>query len=86
VRLLWTDRAISDISEIATHAPVRAERLVAVIEWLARSPFPAMYRGIPGRPDQHVLPGDPYVVIYKVDGDTLMVRSIQDGRRLRQGM
>jgi hypothetical protein len=45
-----------------------------------------MYREIRGHRGERVLPGDPYVVIYKVDGDTLMVRSIQDGRQLRKGL
>jgi len=43
-----------------------------------------MYRRVRGRPRDHVLSVSPYVVLYRVDGDTLIVLRVLDGRRERE--
>lgn len=51
------------------------------VEWLVASPFPGMFRRVTGRPRDHVLVVSPHIVIYRVDGDVLIVLRVIDGRR-----
>ncbi len=81
MRLMWADRALSELQTIHERAPRQAEAVVTEVEWLVASPFPAMYRRVTGRPRDHVLVVSPHVVIYRVDEDALIVLRVIDGRR-----
>lgn len=81
MRLMWADRALSDLHAVHDRAPRQAQAVVTEVEWLVASPFPGMFRRITGRPRDHVLVVSPHIVIYRVDGDTLVLLRVIDGRR-----
>ena len=65
-------------------APMGAADVHEAVLRLLESPFPGMYRRVEGRPEEHVLSVRPYVVFYRVDGDSLTVLSVEDVRRRRE--
>lgn len=81
MRLIWSEAALADLEDLTPRAPRAAGRLYETIGWLHRQPFPAMFRGLRGRPGEHVLPLPPYAVFYVVEGDTVTVLRIVDSRR-----
>lgn len=85
MRLRWSERAIADLERIADRAPRTAERIIDAIEWLADSPFPAMFRHSEGRSTEHVLTVAPCIVVYRVEGDCLVVGAVEDARRRPNG-
>ena len=85
MKLLWSDESLSDLEGIAERAPRAAVHVYEAIRWLARQPFPHAFRRIEGRPGEHVLSVAPYVVFYAVDDNTIVVLTIEDSRRRREG-
>jgi plasmid stabilization system protein ParE len=83
VRLAWDERALDDIEHVAERAARGAADVHESILRLLRSPFPGMFRRVQGRPRDHVLVVNPYVVLYRVEGDSLIVLRVLDGRRER---
>jgi len=81
LRLRWADEALSDLEAVADQAPRAAEHLLDAVEWLVESPFPAMYRRLEERRGEHVLTVPPYAVFYRIDGDELLVLTVEDSRR-----
>ena len=84
MRLRWDDRALDELRAARDRAPRQAQAVVTEVEWLAASPFPGMFRRVGGRTRDHVLVVAPYVVLYRVDGDALIVLRVLDGRRERE--
>ena len=83
MRLVWTDEALDDLEAIAERAPRAAEHVLDAVEWLVEVPFPAMFRRLSERPEEHVLSVAPYVVFYRIAGDELEVLAREDSRRRR---
>lgn len=81
MRIGWSERALGDLEELVERAPRAARHVYESVVWLVAQPFPRMYRRIEGRRNDHALVVSPYVVLYRVDGDTLTVLRILDGRR-----
>ena len=82
--LRWEDRAVDDLEEIARRAPRAAAHVYEAVAWLASQPFPRAFRHLPGSVDEHILTVAPYVVIYRVVGDSVVVRAIADVRRRQE--
>lgn len=78
---MWMDEAIRALGAVHDRAPLGARAIVLAVDTLAGSPFPAMYRRVEERPEEHVLSAPPYAVFYRVDGDTLTVVGVADVRR-----
>lgn len=88
MQIFWTERAISDLSEIenyiAQDKPEAARRvaahLVTSVEHLAEFP----HLGKPGRrPGTRSLVSPPYIVTYRVRRDQLEILSVWHSRRKR---
>lgn len=81
---MWSRRALDDLKDISERALGQGRRVQGNVEALVRSPFPAMYRRVEGRPGEHVLPMPPHAVFYLIEGDTLIVLRLVDSRRRRE--
>lgn len=88
MQLVWTERAILDLSGIedyiAQDKPDAARRvaahLVSTVEYLAEFP----HLGKPGRrPGTRSLVSSPYIVTYRGRRDQLEILSVWHGRRKR---
>jgi addiction module RelE/StbE family toxin len=88
MRVVWTEQAISDLSEIETYIardkPQAAERvaahLVSSVEHLAE--FPQLGRA-GRRPGTRELIIPPYVITYRLRPERLEILSVWHGRRFR---
>jgi plasmid stabilization system protein ParE len=83
VRLVWSDRATAHLETIADRAPQGAFLVYRAVMRLGHLPFPGMYRRVRGSSHRHILVAAPYVILYRVDGDTITVQEIRDGRKVR---
>lgn len=83
MRLTWDRPALDDLERVAERTPRGAADVHESVLRLLRSPFPGMFRRVHGRPRDHVLVVNPYAVLYRVDGDALIVLRVLDGRRER---
>ena len=81
MRLIWSERALTNLGDVHARAPVQARRLQLVVESLREAPFPGMHRRLPDRLEEHVLTSPPYAVFYVLSGDTLTILRIEDARR-----
>ena len=86
MRIVWTERAVTDLQKIENHIarerPAAAQRVAAhllgSVEHLAEFP----HLGKPGpRPGMRSLVAPPYMISYRVRTDTLQILSVWDGRR-----
>lgn len=86
MRLNWSERALADLEVIAGRAPRGAAHVYESVVWLSSQPFPGLFRRAQGRPHDHVQVINPYVVLYRIDGPTLTVLRVLDGRRQRDAV
>jgi len=84
VRLVWSEAALADLEGIVARAPRAAGHLYEAVGWLQSQPFPGMFRRLRDRPNEHVLPLPPRAIFYVVEGDTITVLRIVDGRQRRE--
>ncbi|MGH7881926.1 MAG: type II toxin-antitoxin system RelE/ParE family toxin [Candidatus Dormibacteraceae bacterium] len=84
MKIDWEDKALQDIEEITFRAPRTARRVVDKLEWLVGSPFPGMFRKVKAWQDQHVCSIPPYVALYVIRDDYLIVTGVEDTRRIRE--
>ena len=84
MRLRWEDRALDELRVARDRTPRQAQAIVIEVEWLAASLFPGMFRRVRGRSRDHVLVVAPYVLLYRVDAEALVVLRVLDGRRERE--
>ena len=81
MRVLWEEQALADLEEIADRAPRAAAHVYERVRWLADAAFPHAFRRLADDRDEHVLSVRPYIVLYAVEGDELIVLGIDDARR-----
>jgi hypothetical protein len=77
----WTDRAVDDLARIVRRAPRSAAHVFAAVTWLSTSPFPRAFRRYVDGDDERVLSVPPYIVVYSVVGDDVVIRAVLDSRR-----
>ncbi len=84
--LRWTDEAATDLEQIAGYlfetAPLRAPDLVDAIYKLPESLLKFPYRGRPGKKHgtrELVASPLPYLIVYRVESDTLLILRILHG-------
>jgi len=87
MKLRWTPRAVADLEEISDYlmaaSPQTWEQLLQRIEQLtdALLDFPLMgKRGrVPGT-REFMLAGTPYILVFQVKEDAVVIVSVRDGR------
>lgn len=87
MKLRWTPRAIADLEEISDYlAPVHPkawEQLLDRVEHIADVllDFPLMGKSglVPGT-REFVLAGTPYILVFQLKGDAVVIVSVRDGR------
>ena len=84
MRVLWEDRALVDLEAIAERAPRSAAHLYEAVRWLSGLRFLGPFRRLATDRPEHVLLVPPYIVIYRIDGDELIVLALEDARRRRE--
>jgi plasmid stabilization system protein ParE len=85
VRIRWEDGAVDDLAEIARRAPRAAAHVYEAIVWLGSIPFPSAFRQFGEKVDERAYTVPPYVVVYRVVGDDIVIDAIFDARRYEQG-
>jgi hypothetical protein len=78
-RLVWSERALSQLEAAAEWSIPQAVAVVNPMEWLARSGF-SLGRPITGT-DESYWPVPPRGALYLVSGSTLEVTQVVDPRR-----
>jgi toxin ParE1/3/4 len=86
VTIFWTSKALSDLRGlrlyIAQDAPGNAAVIVARIRTTAQSLEPFPYRGRPGgrrNTRELIVPRTPYIIVYRVIGETVQILRIFHG-------
>ncbi len=89
MKVVYTDEAIRDLSEIATYlaghypsiAPLVERRVHSVVAWIAR--WPNSTRRSANRPDVRMVPLGryPYRIFYRVKQDTVEILHIHHAAR-----
>jgi hypothetical protein len=79
-RLIWSDRALTYLEQLAERAPGQAAAVVTTMEWLAASGFAL---GPEVRPGIRYWPVPPQGVYYAPRGRDLHVARVVDVRRRR---
>ena len=87
MKLRWTPRAVADLEEISDYLmavhPEAWEQLMARVERLtdALLDFPLMGKSglVPGT-REFVLAGTPYILVFRLKGDAVVIVSVRDGR------
>jgi toxin ParE1/3/4 len=86
MKLRWTPRAVADLEEISdylTASPQTWENLLQRLEHLtdALLDFPLMgKRGLVPGTREFVLAGTPYILVFQLKGDAVVIVSVRDGR------
>ena len=86
MKLRWTPRALADLEEISDYlvvaSPEAWEHLLERVEHLAHAllDFPLMGKSglVPGT-REFVLSGTPYVLVFQIKGDAVVIVSVRDG-------
>jgi toxin ParE1/3/4 len=88
MELRWLEDALADITEIhryiAADDPRAAARVVARIQAAIRSLTEVPHRGRPGRwpaTRELIIPGTPYIVPYRVQGELVEILRVFHGAR-----
>jgi addiction module RelE/StbE family toxin len=87
MKLRWTPRALADLEEISDYLvavrPQAWEKLLERVEHLADVllDFPLMGKSglVPGT-REFVLAGTPYILVFQLKGDAVVIVSVRDGR------
>ena len=79
--LRWTDRAVDDLEDIADRAPRAAAHVYEAIVWLGRMPFPKAFRQYEDSGTERILSVAPYIVVYRVVDEDIVVLRVADARR-----
>jgi toxin ParE1/3/4 len=86
VELRWTEAAADDLEQVANyllaHAPGRAPNLIQAVYNSPSELLTFPNRGRPGKKEgtrELVLSPLPYIVVYKVEGETIFVLRILHG-------
>jgi toxin ParE1/3/4 len=87
MKLRWTPRAVADLEEISDYlivaAPQAWEHLLGRVEHLTDLllDFPLMGKpGIVPETREFVLTGTPYILVFQIKVDAVIVLSVRDGR------
>lgn len=87
MRLRWTPRAVTDLEEISDYltvaAPQAREHLLERLERLTDVllDFPLMGKmGLVKGTREFVLAGTPYILVFQLKGDAIVIVSVRDGR------
>lgn len=80
MRLVWSERSLADLAELAERAPTQASRVYDAARWLARQRFPNLGREVPEMGCRYwAVP--PQGIFYLAEGGELTVVRIWDARR-----
>ena len=87
MKLRWTPRAVADLEEISDYlaaaSPQAWEHLLQRVEQLTETilDFPLMGKAglVPGT-REFVLSGTPYILVFQLKGDSVVIVSVRDGR------
>jgi toxin ParE1/3/4 len=87
MKLRWTPRAVADLEEISDYLvavnPQAWERLLLRVERLTEAilDFPLMGKAglVPGT-REFVLSGTPYILVFQLKDDSVVIVSVRDGR------
>jgi transposase len=79
LRLLWTEHVLSDLANAAGWSRVQAEAVVNAMTWMAETGF-SLGRRI-RQSGERYWPVPPLGVVYRVQGDTMIVLEVIDARR-----
>ena len=94
MKLRWTPRAVADMEEISDYlvavSPQAWEHLLLRVERLTETilDFPLMGKAglLPGT-REFVLSGTPYILVFQLKDDSVVILSVRDGRmRLPPGI
>ena len=94
MKLRWTPRAVADLEEISDYlvaaSPQAWERLLQRLERLSEAilDFPLMGKAglVPGT-REFVVSGTPYILVFQVKDEAVVIVSVRDGRmRLPPGL
>ena len=94
MKLRWTPRAVADMEEIGDYlvavSPQAWEHLLLRVERLTETilDFPLMGKAglLPGT-REFVLSGTPYILVFQLKDDSVVILSVRDGRmRLPPGI
>jgi toxin ParE1/3/4 len=87
MKLRWTPRAVADLEEIGDYlvmaAPQAWEHLLQRLEHLTDLllDFPLMGKpGIVPETREFVLTGTPYILVFQINDDVVIIVSVRDGR------
>ena len=87
MKLRWTPRAVADLEEISDYlvaaSPQGWEHLLLRLERLSESilDFPLMGKaGLVAGTREFVVSGTPYILVFQVRDDAVVVVSVRDGR------
>jgi len=87
MKLRWTPRAVADLEEISDYmvaaSPQAWEHLLPRLERLTQAilDFPLMGKaGIVPRTREFVLAGTPYILVFQLKDDSVVIVSVRDGR------
>ena len=87
MKLRWTPRAVADLEEISDYliavSPQAWEHLLLRVERLTEAilDFPLMGKAglVPGT-REFVLSGTPYILVFELKDDSVVILSVRDGR------
>jgi toxin ParE1/3/4 len=87
MKLRWTPRAVADLEEISDYlaaaSPQAWEHLLQRVERLTETilDFPLMGKAglVPGT-REFVLSGTPYILVFQLKDDSVVIVSVRDGR------